>query len=270
MTTGATQAIGLIAQLYLRRNARVVVESPSWPGCLDIFRAAGARLAGVPLDADGVRPDALPAALSGQRPDLLFVMPTFHNPTGTLMSAARFGVPVLEDIAYLAGPSPSPACPSRSGVASGSAGCAPRPRSSTGSHGSRPWPTWAARCWTRPWRPGCCRASVNWPVAAPSSAGTGSPASPTCSASACRPGGGGCRTAVSRCGSSCPTPTREPSPPSRCATVSRWSPGTRRLHPAPVHLLSREVLAEIVARLARGWDEFTRHGPLAAPRLEVI
>ena len=114
VTNGATQAIGLISQLYLRRNTVVVVESPSWPGCLDIFRASGARLVSVPLDDEGIRPDALGAALSEQRPDLLFVMPTFHNPTGILMSARRrrqvaeladrFRVPLLEDIAYLADP----------------------------------------------------------------------------------------------------------------------------------------------------------------------
>ena len=114
VTNGATQAIGLITQLYLRRNSVVVVESPSWPGCLDIFRAAAARPVSVPLDDEGIRRDGLHAALSGPRPDLLFVMPTFHNPTGTLMSAprrrqvaelaGRFRVPVLEDVAYLADP----------------------------------------------------------------------------------------------------------------------------------------------------------------------
>lgn len=114
VTTGATQAIGLIAQLYLSRNAVVVVESPSWPGCLDILRSKGVQLIGVPMDSEGIRPDALHAAITEHRPKLVFVMPTFHNPTGTLMSAARrrqvaqlvgrFGVPLLEDIAYVAGP----------------------------------------------------------------------------------------------------------------------------------------------------------------------
>jgi DNA-binding transcriptional MocR family regulator len=116
VTTGAAQAIGLAAQLYLRKGACVVVESPSWPGCLDLFRAAGARLVGVPLDQDGIQADGLARALADQQPALLYVMPTYHNPTGILMSAsrrrqvagiaARHGVPVLEDNAYtaLAGP----------------------------------------------------------------------------------------------------------------------------------------------------------------------
>jgi DNA-binding transcriptional MocR family regulator len=107
VTTGAAQALGLVAQLYLRRGATVVVESPSWPGCLDLFRAAGARLVGVPLDAEGVRAGAVAQAIADHQPTLLYVMPTYHNPTGTLMSASRRrqladlaagrGVPVLED-----------------------------------------------------------------------------------------------------------------------------------------------------------------------------
>jgi DNA-binding transcriptional MocR family regulator len=116
VTTGAAQAIGLAAQLYLRKGATVVVESPSWPGCLDLFRATGVRLVGVPLDQDGIQADGLDRALADEQPALLYVMPTYHNPTGSLMSAsrrrqvagiaARHGVPVLEDHAYAAAARP--------------------------------------------------------------------------------------------------------------------------------------------------------------------
>jgi DNA-binding transcriptional MocR family regulator len=109
-TTGVSQALALVAQMYLRRRSVVVVESPGWPGCFDVFRAAGARLVGVPLDEDGVRVDGLARAFAEHRPDLLYVMPSVHNPTGTLMSegrrrrvaelAAEHRVPVLEDNAY--------------------------------------------------------------------------------------------------------------------------------------------------------------------------
>ncbi|HVK25371.1 MAG TPA: PLP-dependent aminotransferase family protein [Actinokineospora sp.] len=111
VTTGAQQAIGLIAQMYLRPGATVVVESPSWPGCLDVFRASGAKLIGVPLDDEGVRTDGIAQAFA-ESPVLAYLMPTYHNPTGTLMSAdrrrqlaelaARFDVPVVEDNAYSA------------------------------------------------------------------------------------------------------------------------------------------------------------------------
>lgn len=110
VTTGAHQATALVSQMYLRRGATVVVESPSWPGSFDLFAAAGASVVGVPLDADGLRVDGLAAAIAEHRPALVFVMPTFHNPTGRLMSATRrrrlgelvaeTDIVVVEDNAY--------------------------------------------------------------------------------------------------------------------------------------------------------------------------
>ncbi|NGO77436.1 PLP-dependent aminotransferase family protein [Streptomyces sp. YC504] len=108
ITTGATQALALTAQLFVRRRTPVVAEAPSWPGCLDAYVAAGALLRRIPLDEDGPRVDAAAAALPGAA--LLHLTPTYHNPTGILMSAARRrriaelcaaeGVLTVEDIAY--------------------------------------------------------------------------------------------------------------------------------------------------------------------------
>lgn len=116
VTTGATQAISLVAQTYLRKGSVVLVESPGWPGCLDVFRAAGATAVGVAMDEEGVRVDAFAAALT-KAPSLAFLMPTYHNPTGTLMSASRrrrvgelaraTGVPIVEDNSYNTGADPS-------------------------------------------------------------------------------------------------------------------------------------------------------------------
>ncbi|MFI6599312.1 PLP-dependent aminotransferase family protein [Nonomuraea sp. NPDC050536] len=121
VTTGATQAVTLSAQLYLGRGSTTIVESPGWPGCLDVLRAAGSQLVGVELDSDGIRIDRLATALAGHRPALLYVMPTYHNPTGTLMSAGRrrrvaelaaeHGVTLLEDSAHAAALAPGQAPP---------------------------------------------------------------------------------------------------------------------------------------------------------------
>nr|WP_042192075.1 PLP-dependent aminotransferase family protein [Kibdelosporangium sp. MJ126-NF4]CEL20468.1 Transcriptional regulator, GntR family domain / Aspartate aminotransferase [Kibdelosporangium sp. MJ126-NF4] len=115
ITTGAQQAIGLITQMYLRRGWTAVVETPSWPGCLDVLRATGVRLVGVELDNEGIRADILSRVMAEHQPDLLYVMPTYHNPTGVMMStsrrrrvvelAARYAVPVVEDYAYTVGAS---------------------------------------------------------------------------------------------------------------------------------------------------------------------
>ena len=101
--------------------ARLSIEQPSWPGCFDLFGAAGGRGVGVPLDDAGIRPDLLTAAFAEHQPAMLFVMPTFHNPTGRLMSAnrrrqvaelaAKHGVVVVEDNAYSAWDSAGPSIP---------------------------------------------------------------------------------------------------------------------------------------------------------------
>lgn len=110
VTTGAHQALVLVTDLYVRRRSTVVVEAPSWPGCIDVFHAAEARLRSVPLDDAGIDPLGLRTVLADAEPALLYVMPTYHNPTGVLMSATRrrqvaelaagYGVPVMEDNAY--------------------------------------------------------------------------------------------------------------------------------------------------------------------------
>ncbi|MEV7007924.1 PLP-dependent aminotransferase family protein [Streptosporangium sp. NPDC051022] len=111
VTTGAHQGLVLVTELYVSPGATVVVESPNWPGCLDVFRSAGARLETVPLDDEGPEIRAVTAVLRERKPALLYLMPTYHNPTGLLMSAARrrriaglaaeHEVPVLEDNAYM-------------------------------------------------------------------------------------------------------------------------------------------------------------------------
>jgi DNA-binding transcriptional MocR family regulator len=112
VTNGAHPAVTLATQLYARPGATVVVENPCWPGYLDIFTGSGARLAGVPLDDEGIDARRLDQVLGERAPAFGYVMPTYHNPTGILMSesrrqevtrlAARHRVPVIEDHSYIA------------------------------------------------------------------------------------------------------------------------------------------------------------------------
>ena len=82
VVNGSQQALDLIARAFLRPGDTVLVEEPSYYGALDLFRGYGARLVGVPVDADGLRVDALETILARERPKLVYVMPTFQNPTG--------------------------------------------------------------------------------------------------------------------------------------------------------------------------------------------
>jgi DNA-binding transcriptional MocR family regulator len=117
VTTGASQAITLAAHSCFSRGFAVLVEAPGWPTRLEMLRAAGARLAGVPLDGEGIDLARLADTARGRcRPELLYVTPAFQNPTGILMPstrrrdlatlAERLGLPVLEEHAYPATASP--------------------------------------------------------------------------------------------------------------------------------------------------------------------
>jgi DNA-binding transcriptional MocR family regulator len=107
VTTGAQQAVNLAAQLFVRPGDDVIVESPSFAGTLDVFRVRGARLAAVPVDDDGVDVGLVSDLAAARQPSAVYVMPSFHNPTGALMSerrrrvladlAANQRVPIIED-----------------------------------------------------------------------------------------------------------------------------------------------------------------------------
>ncbi|MGQ4597405.1 aminotransferase class I/II-fold pyridoxal phosphate-dependent enzyme [Nocardia sp. R6R-6] len=123
VTHGSQQALSLLGEVLLDPGALVVVENPAYVGALQVFRAAGARIAAVPLDADGMRTDVLAELLDrGERPALVHTVSNFHNPRGVTMSpdrrralaelAERHGFWVIEDDPYgelwFDQPSPSP------------------------------------------------------------------------------------------------------------------------------------------------------------------
>jgi DNA-binding transcriptional MocR family regulator len=87
VTSGAQQAIALVAQFF--RGARVAMEDPTNPASLDAFRAAGAEISAIAVDADGARIDELERIPYGERPRAVYVASTFNNPTGTALSLPR-------------------------------------------------------------------------------------------------------------------------------------------------------------------------------------
>lgn len=89
ITTGSQQALTLIAAALLDPGAVVAVEEPTYLAALQCFQLAGARIVTVPSDADGIDPAALDRVLRTERPRLLYLVPTFANPTGRTLAPAR-------------------------------------------------------------------------------------------------------------------------------------------------------------------------------------
>jgi 2-aminoadipate transaminase len=89
VTTGSQQALGLVAAVLLDPGDAVLVENPSYLAALQCFGFAGARLVPVPCDADGLDPETLPGLIAEHAPKFLYVVPTFQNPTGRTLPAAR-------------------------------------------------------------------------------------------------------------------------------------------------------------------------------------
>ncbi|MEU9151394.1 PLP-dependent aminotransferase family protein [Streptomyces sp. NPDC048417] len=110
ITTGSQQALSLLASALIDPGDTVLVESPCYLAALQVFGLAGARILPVPGDADGVDPAALEELVRAERPKLLYLVPTFQNPTGRTMpaarraalatTAARHGLWVVEDDPY--------------------------------------------------------------------------------------------------------------------------------------------------------------------------
>lgn len=107
ITAGAQEGIDLVARCLIEPGDSVIVDSPSYPGTLQSFFSAGAWLQSWNA---GWSMAQLEELLLRYRPKLIFTMPTFHNPTGRVMTlktrlallelAERYRVPIVEDDVY--------------------------------------------------------------------------------------------------------------------------------------------------------------------------
>ena len=108
--TGSTQAMDLLCKALIDPGDKIVVENPTFLGNMQCMKLYQAQLVPVDSDEDGLKVDALEEAFKREHPKMLYVIPTFQNPTGRTLSlerrkkiaelAARYGVVVAEDDPY--------------------------------------------------------------------------------------------------------------------------------------------------------------------------
>jgi len=111
VTSGAMAGLDLVFRRLLDPGDMIVVESPTYSDSLISLSLARARVVELPMDDDGAQVEALPAiAAEMGAPRAIYVIPTFHNPTGVTMSFERrrrlvelardLGAMLIEDDAY--------------------------------------------------------------------------------------------------------------------------------------------------------------------------
>jgi DNA-binding transcriptional MocR family regulator len=89
VTTGSQQALDLIGKTMISPGDKVIVEAPTFLATIQCFRLYGADVIGAPIDADGVQVDVLERMIETHRPRLVYLIPTFGNPSGATLSEAR-------------------------------------------------------------------------------------------------------------------------------------------------------------------------------------
>jgi DNA-binding transcriptional MocR family regulator len=94
VTVGSQQALDLITRIFVDPGDVVLAESPSYVGALGTFAAFQASVVHLPMDSDGLIPEALGEALvrlraEGRRVKFLYTVPNFQNPAGVTLSADR-------------------------------------------------------------------------------------------------------------------------------------------------------------------------------------
>ncbi len=109
-TQGSQQALDLLLKVLVNPGDVVLCESPTFLGAIQGMRTYGAKVVGLPMDEQGVMVDAVEQAIIQHKPKLIYLIPTFQNPSGKTLPlerraalaalACKYGVILAEDDPY--------------------------------------------------------------------------------------------------------------------------------------------------------------------------
>ena len=111
VTNGSQQCLDFVGRVFLDEGDKIIVESPSYLGALNAFKAYGPEFIEIPTDEDGMIMSELEKALAAN-PDVkfIYVIPDFQNPSGRTWPIERrkqfmeiinkYEIPVAEDNPY--------------------------------------------------------------------------------------------------------------------------------------------------------------------------
>ncbi len=89
VTTGSQQALDLLGKTLINPGDKVIVEGPTFLATIQCFRLYGAEVITAPIDGQGVQTDKLEALMAEHKPKFVYLIPTFGNPSGALLSLER-------------------------------------------------------------------------------------------------------------------------------------------------------------------------------------
>jgi len=89
VTTGSQQALDLLGKTLIGPGDKVIVEGPTFLATIQCFRLYGADLVSAPIDGEGVQTDRLEQLIAEHKPKFVYLIPTFGNPSGAMLSAER-------------------------------------------------------------------------------------------------------------------------------------------------------------------------------------
>jgi 2-aminoadipate transaminase len=89
ITTGSQQGLDLLGKTMINPGDKVIVEGPTFLATIQCFRLYGANIISAPVDAHGVQTDALEKLMAEHKPKFVYLIPTFGNPSGALLSLER-------------------------------------------------------------------------------------------------------------------------------------------------------------------------------------
>ena len=89
IVNGGLETMNLLCQVFIDPGDVILCESPTFVHCVEIFEMFQARCIGCRTDADGIDPEDVEEKIRQYHPKMVYVIPTFQNPTGKTLSAGR-------------------------------------------------------------------------------------------------------------------------------------------------------------------------------------
>ena len=89
ITTGSQGVLDALGKILITPGDAIAVEAPTYLGALQAFNPYGPRYVQMETDEDGLIPDSMEAVIKEHRPKMVYLVPTFQNPTGRTVPLAR-------------------------------------------------------------------------------------------------------------------------------------------------------------------------------------